>query len=389
MLTLSVIVPIYNTQEYLKKCVNSILNQKYDDMEIILVDDGSVDGSSEICDQYECIDHRVKVIHQKNKGCISARRCGLQSSRGEYIGFVDSDDWIAEDMYQILMSIVEEKGCDIVSMGYTAVDGKEQRKEDDATLFGLYEKGKNIDLLLSAMMYDVEEGRRGIHPSLCSKVIRRELLMDIFSRVDENITMGEDAAIFYPCCLKAESIFVMKEYKYFYRIHKNSMCRDMEFNSISCFFSFYQYMQKVLIEGREKYNLQRQLNKYSWLLIIPWLKQIFNLQVGLSFLFPYANVDKNADIILYGAGEVGRAYYKQVVENQYCNIVAWIDKRMGDTKEDILYPEQILKFNYDKIVIAVADKKIADEIIEELLSLGIYRDKILWKQPQVILPNLL
>ena len=189
-MTLSVIVPIYNTQEYLKQCVDSILNQKYDDLELILVDDGSIDGSSEICDQYQRIDNRVKVIHQKNQGCISARRCGLQNSKGDYIGFVDSDDWIAPDMYQILMVIAEEKECDIVSMGYTVVNGKEEKEEDDATLFGLYEEEKNLDSLLSVMMYDAGKEKRGVHPSLCSKVIRRKLLVDIFSKVDENITIG-------------------------------------------------------------------------------------------------------------------------------------------------------------------------------------------------------
>lgn len=389
MLTLSVIVPVYNAKEYLRQCVDSILNQTYGDMEIILVDDGSVDGSGKICDQYQRMDDRVKVIHQRNQGCICARRCGLQNSRGEYIGFVDSDDWIAKDMYQLLMSEAEEKGCDIVSMGYTVVDGKEKREEEDATLSGLYEKGKNLDSLLSVMMYDAEKEKRGVHPSLCSKVIRRDLLTDIFSRVDENITMGEDAAVFYPCCLKAESIFILKEYKYFYRIHKNSMCRDMNFNTISHFFSFYQCMRKILGEDKGNYHLQRQLNHYTWSFIIPWLKQIFHLQVGLTYLFPYADVDKHTDIILYGCGEVGRAYHKQIAENHYCNIAAWIDKREGGKKEGILCPNQIPQIHYSKIVIAVADKKIADEIMEELIILGIRRDKILWKQPQAVLPNFL
>lgn len=102
--TISVIVPVYNVERYLHKCIDSIINQTYKHLEIILVDDGSVDNSALICDEYVKKDTRIKVIHQKNKGLSGARNSGLEIATGDYVGFVDSDDWIHEKMYEALIT---------------------------------------------------------------------------------------------------------------------------------------------------------------------------------------------------------------------------------------------------------------------------------------------
>ena len=191
---LSVIVPVYNTVQYLKQCIESIINQTYRDMEIILVDDGSTDGSGEICDYYaECFDN-IQVFHQENSGIVVARKQGILKATGEYIGFVDSDDWIAEDMYETLMNVAEAENSDIVSMGYTICKGENQTIVEDATLFGTYFKEKNMDIIFSKMIFDFEEERRGITPALWTKVIKRSILEQEITYIDLNITLGEDAA---------------------------------------------------------------------------------------------------------------------------------------------------------------------------------------------------
>ena len=100
--SISIIVPVYNVEKYLEKCIDSILNQSYQNLEIILIDDGSTDNSGSICDEYKKKDQRVQVIHQKNQGQSSARNAGLNIAKGSYIGFVDSDDWIEQNMYEKL-----------------------------------------------------------------------------------------------------------------------------------------------------------------------------------------------------------------------------------------------------------------------------------------------
>ena len=111
---ISVIVPVYNGAEFLRPCVDSILAQSFCDLEIILVDDGSTDESPEICDWYASQDKRVICIHQANAGAAAARNCGLKAAAGEYIAFVDSDDWIDQDMYETMVHAAEERNCDLV-----------------------------------------------------------------------------------------------------------------------------------------------------------------------------------------------------------------------------------------------------------------------------------
>ena len=121
MKTISIIVPIYNAEEHLDKCVESILEQTEINLEIILVDDGSKDNSFEICKKYEKMDQRVKVIHQENAGVSAARNHGIEIAEGEYIGFVDSDDWIEPVMYQRLLKEAKEKNADVVMCDATTV----------------------------------------------------------------------------------------------------------------------------------------------------------------------------------------------------------------------------------------------------------------------------
>lgn len=117
MKTISAIVPVYNVKDFVGKCIESILNQSYKNLEIILVDDGSTDNSGEICDEYAAKDNRIKVIHKENGGLSSARNAGLDVATGDYIGFVDSDDYIHPDMYATLLYAIEKENADI-AMGY-------------------------------------------------------------------------------------------------------------------------------------------------------------------------------------------------------------------------------------------------------------------------------
>ncbi len=114
---ISVIVPVYKTEPYLRQCVDSILEQTYRDIEVLLIDDGSPDKCGEICDEYAEKDNRVRVFHTENRGISAARNLGLKEARGEYIGFVDSDDWIEPDMYETLLKRLQESGADIAVCG--------------------------------------------------------------------------------------------------------------------------------------------------------------------------------------------------------------------------------------------------------------------------------
>lgn len=128
---ISVIVPVYNVEKYIRRCVDSILSQTYKNLEILLVDDGSNDLSGEICDEYAGTDKRVRAFHKKNGGLASARNFGLENVMGEYVSFVDSDDWIEKNTYSYCLDLINNENCkvDVVQFGISCVeDEKEQPK---------------------------------------------------------------------------------------------------------------------------------------------------------------------------------------------------------------------------------------------------------------------
>ncbi|MDU6522389.1 glycosyltransferase family 2 protein [Enterococcus devriesei] len=130
MCEISIIVPVYNVEKYLNKCVDSILNQTFKDFEVILVDDGSPDNSGAICDQYAQKDSRVKVIHKKNGGLSDARNAGIEAAQGKYLGFIDSDDYIADDMYELLYNNIVHEDADMSICGiYHVYEGKEPEEK--------------------------------------------------------------------------------------------------------------------------------------------------------------------------------------------------------------------------------------------------------------------
>lgn len=146
---ISVIIPIYNVKPYLQKCVLSVMTQTYRNLEIILVDDGSTDGSGELCDFLAQQDGRIKVIHQKNQGLSVARNTGLDASTGEWIAFLDSDDWIEEEMYEILWKIANQYDADISSCSTNFSLGQHEKKEKTESVITVLDSIEMIEGLLT------------------------------------------------------------------------------------------------------------------------------------------------------------------------------------------------------------------------------------------------
>lgn len=167
---ISVIVAIYNVEQYLHKCIDSILAQTYENLEIILVDDGSPDKSGAICDEYAQKDSRVKVIHKQNGGQSTARNAALDIATGEYIGFVDGDDWIEPEMYQILYSTMVNEGADIVQCGWYIV---EPNGKKDCPYPDKYKKVLTSDEALDSL---IDFPEFPLNTSVCCKLFRKRLV---------------------------------------------------------------------------------------------------------------------------------------------------------------------------------------------------------------------
>lgn len=222
---LSIIVPVYNVEEYLKQCVDSILRQNYEPMELILVDDGSTDQSGNICDEYARCDSRVKVIHQGNQGHTASRQNGFHRSCGEYVIFIDSDDWIDEGMFLLMMEKVVKENVDIVQCNYRSVKNGIARDEVPIFKEGLYDK-KALEMeIYPRMIYAGGYYRFGIAPNMWNKIFKRALVEKYLLSIDKKVKSGEDGLLTFSCFLEAERVYIFNSCFYNYRSREVSMCR--------------------------------------------------------------------------------------------------------------------------------------------------------------------
>ena len=211
---ISVIVPVYNTEKYIRKCLDSLVNQSFKSIEIIIVDDGSTDDSGHIVDTYKS--DKVTVIHKPNGGSISAKKMGVEAAKGRYVTFVDSDDWVSTDIYSNIADKIKDSDIYIYGLTYIYPDGM-TKHETNFTSSGEY-IGDELQKVKSTALYAGSIGCFGILPSMCTKLYRRELLAEHIVNVCDDIRMGEDVVNTYPVLCKAKKIIINNdECGYFYR----------------------------------------------------------------------------------------------------------------------------------------------------------------------------
>lgn len=220
---ISVIVPVYNVEKYLRQCLESLSAQTLDDIEIIIVDDGSPDGCPAICDEYAAKDARMKVVHKENGGLLSARKAGFAASKGDYIGFVDGDDWVEPDTFLNMYNAVREYSPDMVLSEFLCDYGDRAEPSEQCFEESFYDRVRLEKEIFPVMLFDGRFYSFGVNPNCWSKLVRRELIDKNLLPVDERIRMGEDAAFIYPCLLDSQSAVCIKNPTYHYRITGQSM----------------------------------------------------------------------------------------------------------------------------------------------------------------------
>lgn len=220
---ISIIVPVFNSEKGIDRCIKSILSQTYSDLELILIDDGSSDRSAGICKQYEKKDPRVHLVQQENRGVSAARNRGLALAKGEYLQFVDSDDYIACSMCEKLVTHIEKSGADVVICGHTELLGDVK----DVRLPRI--EGKVYLKELRQIYPEIFE--KFILNSPCNKLYRKCKLIEDFP---EDISLGEDLIFNLHNLKNMESVFFLKESLYFYVTHSESLNRKYRKDSIEC-----------------------------------------------------------------------------------------------------------------------------------------------------------
>jgi len=248
MADVSIIVPVYNTARYLDECVKGIVNQTYNNLEIILVDDGSTDGiSSKMCDDYASKDSRIVVVHKANGGLMSAWMAGVEKSTAKYLCFVDGDDWVDLDMVEKLYKKVSNSDeiKDIVSSSYIIEKAGESKKMGHGAEPGVYE-GALLSNLKGKLL---GEEVRPVIMSRCMKLIDRRLILDNLKYCNTSIRMAEDVNITLPAILDCDRLTILEEgYFYHYRTVSESIAHKYNAGLMANIDLCYQTFMRIFEE---------------------------------------------------------------------------------------------------------------------------------------------
>lgn len=378
---ISIIVPIYNIESYLEKCINSIINQTYSAIEIVLVDDGSTDGSGEICDEYAKNDSRIVVIHKDNEGLVSARKAGAEMSTGEYVLNVDGDDWIEIDRIEKLVNTINKY---YPSMVY--LDGTYREYEDRSSfskmhedIYGCYDANviwEDIGRFLLRGQAFIE---RITELSQWSWCIKRDLYCEKEKYIDNRIKWLEDVILVISCMVDSENIAYSYNPSYHYlqkrpgsiNAGSKEQKKDGEAGRL-----LYREMNRIIdtckqnIKASCEYVLTHLV--YNGIILSDY-DSIYNYYN--KKLFPFVDVFNGSKIVIYGAGNVGMNIYDAINRDKRFEIIAVVDEKPRfDVKRNIEVEslDSLIDKEFDFIIVAIMNSRIAKKVREKLEKITNY-----------------
>lgn len=381
---LSVVVPVYNTAPYLEQCLDSIMNQTYSALEIILVDDGSTDGAGGICKAYESSDTRVKVVQQQNQGVAIARKNGLEKATGSYVVFIDSDDYIDIDYFEKMINAAGN--CDLVTTGIV-LGMNDKQLVFDVIEQGVYVGKEQLEYVIDNMIIYKCGLERGLTSYMVNKLYRTDYARRVIGQVNEKVFYGEDSEFLYRYVLECSSVHVTDICGYHYCYREQSTTHRKHDNYLTNINELYLSLKELFGRHERRESLLQQLQIWMSIMIrLAPLKMGFSelAQLSIRYVFPLHEEMRNKEIILYGAGNVGREYYLQLKRYNDIKLIGWTDKNAEAYQKNnysVISLDEAIKQKYDYLVIAVNKMELMNEIKAELVKLGIPEDKMIWKAP--------
>ncbi len=377
---ISIIVPIYMIDRYVGICIESILNQTYRNIEIILVDDGSKDRCPQICDLYASKDSRIKVVHKKNGGLVSARKAGLAVATGSLISHVDGDDWIGPQFIEKLVAVYQETDADIVCAGQTRVLFDRSARIVDGIPSGLYQGEELWEQVHKKMMSGGAFYRPGISTYVWNKLFKKEIVFEPQMQVDESVSIGEDAAVTYPALLRSRKVAVTDNTEYHYRQREDSMLKQITPFSAEAgkLRSLYEYMMrwKDSVKEAEELGLADQITDY--VLSICIIRSGGRLPEDDYSTFDKAYYGKR--VVIYSAGTFGQQLVNRFQETGHCRVVGWIDDDYWEYRRcclDVDPVEQVKQMEFDFVLVASVGEAFASQAVNRLAEYGVHRRRIL------------
>lgn len=384
---ISVIVPIYNAEKYLHRSLDSILKQTYRNLEIILVDDGSTDGSAKIMDDYSKRDNRVRVFHQAhNMGQTYTRKNGVNLATGDYISYVDADDEISLTRCEELLPQMEA-GTEIIITDVMQIYSQHSRQQMMNYLPTKTYDAEEIKSEILTRMVDIcHFHRRYLRTYVWGGIFSRDLLQRSQQLVADEIVMGEDTACFLWCLLYAKSLAIVSGAIYYYYKNVGSTCHISSFDAENqskikkSHVAYGKFIHEYLPHLPEKLRdvVGKQLrHKLYYLMLVSDYKSLMEDRSQKTF-YPFA-VPVSARVVLYGAGSFGQQFYEYWSARKKAQIHYWCDrsfeKYVGNGLE-VSPPEYILEAKPDYVLLAIAQYDVAKKAAEDLIEMGVPRTKI-------------
>lgn len=398
---LSVVIPVYNMEESIERCLMSILNSSYQNLDIIVIDDGSEDNTLRLCKKIAEQDSfkRIRILANKHAGVVEARNTGILAAKGKYITFVDADDYIDSNRLKSMVEAMD--GCDLVCTEYTLrdedklindelMDRGQSKIEFSPCLIpeGIYE-GEKLFAFIKCCFLSIGYWHNCVGNNLWKYTFKTDLIKSICQLVDPSIWFGEDMLLCQIYSCHCERIRVIKNWGYYHCYHspKNKYpIKKIMANMEKLYYCLYDQLMKHPKATLLKKYLQEE---YLELCIDGLKMQGIDSRFSIRYIYyPYYGRLKGKKVILYGAGNVGKAYYYHIKEDRECLLVAWVDKNAKKISELDFLPvtdlDDIYSKEYDCIVVAVYDEITYKIILKELVGRGIKEDIIIWNPTKYI-----
>lgn len=385
---ISIIVAIYQVGDFLDRCIESLISQTYENLQIILVDDGSTDNSHIVCEKYAEIDSRIEIYYKNNGGLVSARKFGLSLAKGEYVAFVDGDDYVDRNMYRELYKAIYNTHFDFVNSGYKIrhIGMKNEIVHANSFNWSVTKDGNNVDLIDACFFGKVKE--KYVCPSIWSKLFRSDFIKNSYVLVPDKQNYGEDIISLFCCLAKCTSFLSIEKSFYYYCVREGSLSNirnEKKFRSeLKLYDSIFDVNEKMDKPYDDSRLYMRIREKVKDLLLSTTYME--NTEGIVQYYIEDIIALEDRKTLIYGAGVVGKSYFLQLSTNERCSVIGMIDKYVREIKGfnvNIFTMSEIGELMYDVILIAIRDKQEANKIKDELIGKGVEPYKILWYEPQI------
>lgn len=378
---ISVIIPAYNSDRYLGRCLESIIDQTYKNLEIIVVNDGSTDETRRIAEEYARRDSRIRVIHQTNKGLVAARKAGLEIASGEYISAVDSDDWISINRYEDVYEKGIKSGADVISTDVCNVYGTNDAVPVEISLRKkTYSKKEILEDVLMKMIDKDHFYSATMNFNNWNLVVKSEIALKRQRSVDDRISAREGIIYVIGCLIDAEKLAVINGGNYFYVKRSDSL--DHKYDPANreklqiAHAVLRNYAEELPAVCKERYFREIDLFEYYSCLISDYEHLCRETD---EMIFPF-HVKKEKNIVVYGAGTLGSNVVRNM-KKEGREPILWCDKsyeKYAQENKGICSPEEILKIQdvVDAVLICILNYQVAEKAKGALTDLGVEGDKI-------------